>query len=195
MSWLGACGPVNAERRISSSGTDEYIRDYLLRTAILLIKDEQGAEEAVQDTFISGYDKINQLTDHVKLKSWLTSILINRCRSHMRKPSWKRMVPRFDLIERYEADESTLDPEDHLIQLLESQELAEAIHQLDYKYREAITLFYFNDMKITEMALYLKANESTIKSRLLRGRSKLKEILLRGEDDETGERSNKKTAQ
>lgn len=169
--------------------------DYLLRTAILLIKDEQAAEEAVQDTFISGYEKINQLTDTGKLKSWLTSILINRCRAHMRTSSWKRMIPRFDLIERYEAGEGTMDPEDHLLQLLESQQLADAIHQLDYKYREAITLFYFNDMKINEIALYLKANESTVKSRLLRGRSKLKEILMRGEGDETAERSHKKTAQ
>ena len=169
--------------------------DYLLRTAILLIKDEQAAEEAVQDTFINGYEKINQLTDPVKLKSWLTSILINRCRSQMRKWSWKRIIPRFDLLERYEADESTLDPEDHLLQRLESQRLSKAIHQLDYKYRETIILFYFNDMKINEMALYLKANESTIKSRLVRGRSKLKDILMRGEGDEAGERSHKKTAQ
>lgn len=41
---------------------DDY-GDMLLRTACLLLKDRQSAEEAVQDTFIQAYAKMNQLQD------------------------------------------------------------------------------------------------------------------------------------
>jgi len=155
--------------------------DYLLRTAILLVKDTQIAEEVVQDTFITAFDKIHQLADPGKLKSWLTSILVNNCRSQQRKRSWKDIFLPFNLIERYQMDEGTLGPEDQLLHLMENQQLAVAIHALDYKYREAIILYYFNEMKINEIAQFLEVNENTIKSRLTRGRSQLKEILRRGE--------------
>jgi len=154
--------------------------DYLLRTAILLLKDKQIAEEVVQDTFITAFNKIHQLADPEKLKSWLTSILVNHCRSQQRKRSWKDVFLPFKLIEHYQKDEGILGPEDQLLNLLENQQLAASIHELDYKYREAIILFYFNEMKINEISCYLEANENTIKSRLTRGRSQLKEILKRG---------------
>jgi RNA polymerase sigma factor (sigma-70 family) len=163
--------------------------DYLLRTAILLVKDKQIAEEVVQDTFITAFDKIYQLADPGKLKSWLTSILVNNCRSQQRKRYWKDAFFPFNLIERYQKDEGTLGPEDQLLNLMENQQLAVAIHDLDYKYREAIILFYFNEMKINEIAHYLEVNENTIKSRLTRGRSLLKEILKRGDGgNESGKR-------
>jgi RNA polymerase sigma factor (sigma-70 family) len=156
--------------------------DYLLRTAILLLKDKQTAEEAVQDTFITAYEKVNQLSDPKKLKSWLTSILVNRCRSQIRKRSWKQRILSIDLIQHYKGDETFSGPEEHFINLVENQYLAEGIQELDYKYREVIILFYFNEMKINEISQYLNTKENTIKSRLARGRSMLKEIFMRGGD-------------
>lgn len=168
--------------------------DYLIRTAFLLLKDHQTAEEAVQDTFVIAFEKIMQLDDQAKLKSWLTSIVINCCRSRMRKWSWKNILLLFDN-DRIREDETALSPEEELLGLLWNQNLSEAIHQLDYKYREVITLFYFNEMKINEIALYTNEKENTIKSRLKRARLKLKEILVKGEDFlEESERANKKTS-
>ena len=46
--------------------------DYLLRMAFLLVKVHQRAEEAVQDTFITAFHKIEQLDQGKLLKSWLT---------------------------------------------------------------------------------------------------------------------------
>jgi RNA polymerase sigma factor (sigma-70 family) len=156
--------------------------DYLLRTAIMLVKDQQVAEEAVQDTFITAYEKITQLSDPQKLKSWLTSILVNRCRSQMRKTSWKQAFLPFDFIQHYKGDDLFPGPEDSLLHVSDNQNLTKAIHELDYKYREVIILFYFNDMKISEISIHLKAKENTIKSRLARGRSMLKGILLKGDE-------------
>lgn len=155
--------------------------DYLVRTAFLLLKDHQTAEEAVQDTFISAFEKISQLDDPLKLKSWLTSIVLNCCRSRMRKWSWKNILLPFESDQIHE-DETVLSPEDELMKWISNTKISEAIHQLDYKYREVITLFYFNEMKISEIAKFTKEKENTIKSRLKRARLKLKDILMKGEE-------------
>ncbi|KMJ58327.1 RNA polymerase [Bacillus sp. LL01] len=162
--------------------------DYLLRTAFLLLKDKQTCEEVVQDTFIAAYEKIHQLDEHEKLKSWLTSITINRCRMIMRKWSWKNILLNLDWTERTQGDEKVEGPETKLLVNFENKSLSEAIQKLDYRYREVIILYYFNELKISEIAQLLKAAESTVKSRLKRGRAYLKETLAKGEDGSASER-------
>lgn len=156
--------------------------DYLIRTAYLLLKDHQTAEEAVQDTFITAFDKIEQLDEADKLKSWLTTIVLNRCRSQMRKWSWKNIFLNFDTVERIKEDEGAPSPEEELMDLVWNQNLSHAIQKLDYKYREVITLFYFNELKIPEIASYTNSKGNTVKSRLKRGRLLLKELLMEGEE-------------
>ncbi|MEN2768435.1 RNA polymerase sigma factor [Ornithinibacillus xuwenensis] len=170
--------------------------DYLVRTALLLLKDYQTAEEVVQDTFVIAFEKMKQLEDPTKLKSWLTSITVNCCRSRMRKWSWKNVLLHLDNVDKEQVDESMLTPEEALIDFVWNQNLSEAIQKLDYKYREVITLYYFNELKINEIALYTKSKESTIKSRLKRARFMLKELLQKGDAViDKRERTNKGTSQ
>lgn len=154
--------------------------DYLLRTAFLLVKDRQTAEEVVQDTFIQAYDKIVQLKDPSKLKSWLTRIAVNRCRMKQRTWSWKNLFPSAHP-EQLLNNEGTIGIEEQLLTKWNNQQLSQAIHQLPYKYREAITLFYFNEMSIQEISEHLGVNGNTIKARLARGRMQLKLQLGREE--------------
>lgn len=156
--------------------------DYLLRTAYLLVKDYQTAEEAVQDTFITAFEKIHQLENPEKLKSWLTAIVLNQCRSRMRKWQWKNIFLHFDAVERINGDETAQSPEEAIVDMALDHNISEAIQQLDYKYREVITLYYFNEMKISEIAAQTKTNENTVKSRLKRARLLLKDLLTKGED-------------
>ncbi|WP_456276639.1 RNA polymerase sigma factor [Bacillus sp. AK128] len=155
--------------------------DYLLRTAFLLVKDRQVAEEIVQDSFVMAFNKIDQLQHEERLRNWLTMITLNLCRSRMRKWSWKHILVGFeDQFERLEDDDTFDSPEDVLLTLAQNSELYKAIQQLDYKYREVITLHYFNELKVYEISDQLKEKEGTIKTRLSRGRKLLKEILIKG---------------
>lgn len=52
--------------------------------------------------------------------------------------------------------------------------LAESMRNLDYLYRECLTLYYFHEMSIREISEQLNTSENTIKSRLARGRTLLK---------------------
>ena len=155
--------------------------DSLLRSAILLVKDPQLAEEIVQDTFITAYEKINQLHENKKLKSWLLMITTNRCRARMRKWSWRNIFLHKDHDHEHQLmDDYELLPEESLIRTWRDDQLHEAIMLLPYHYREVITLFYFQELPIKEIAKLVKENENTVKTRLSRARAILKEDLKKG---------------
>lgn len=173
----------------------ELYGDYLLRMAFLLLKDHQTAEEAVQDTFLIVFEKVSQLENEAVLKSWLTTITMNRCREQMRKWSWKHIFLSFDIVERFNENEASPGPEDNLLEIEWNQQITTAIQQLDYKYREVITLFYFNELKITEIAELTGIKGNTVKSRLKRGKQQLKQILEVKEEAYDGrEKTNKETS-
>ncbi|UVI29593.1 sigma-70 family RNA polymerase sigma factor [Paenibacillus spongiae] len=152
--------------------------DYLLRTAFLLLKDLQSAEEAVQDTFVTAFHKIGQLREEEQLKSWLTRIVINRCRMRQRTWGWRNLLP-FARMEDH-VEEHHPDPELQVMQRWRNERLSDAVHRLDYIYREAITLYYYNELSIREIASHTGANENTIKARLTRGRLQLRKLLEEG---------------
>ncbi|PYI57562.1 RNA polymerase [Paenibacillus flagellatus] len=158
--------------------------DGLLRTAVLLVGDRQAAEEAVQDAFLTAYAKIGDLQDPSKLKSWLTRIVVNRCRMKLRTWSWRRLLP-FGGLETMPEGDAEPGPEDRLLLEWRNGRLADAIRKLAYPYREAITLYYFNEMSVQDIAGQLNVSANTIKARLARGRARLKRLLE--EEEERGE--------
>jgi RNA polymerase sigma factor (sigma-70 family) len=158
---------------------DEY-GDMLLRTASLLLKDRQSAEEAVQDTFIQAYTKMSQLQEPDRLKAWLIRIVVNRCRMRQRTWSWRNIFPAggSELQINEDAD-FTAGAEELFMVEWHNVRLAESMRNLDYLYRECLTLYYFHEMSIREISEQLNTSENTIKSRLARGRTLLKKILVK----------------
>ncbi|MGG7179052.1 RNA polymerase sigma factor [Clostridium paraputrificum] len=91
-------------------------------------------------------------------------ILINECNGIIRKD--KKLVyiqEKFDE-GRYEDKYENID-------------LTRAINSLEEELREVIALYYFEDIPQKEIAQILKLNDSTIRTRLFRARSKLYELL------------------
>ncbi|AST89863.1 sigma-70 family RNA polymerase sigma factor [Sutcliffiella sp. NC1] len=154
--------------------------DYLTRTAYLLVKDRQLSEELVQDTYVLAYKRIDQLHDNDKIKSWLTSIIMNLARSHMRKWSFKNVLLTFDSTPLMSKGSPTDELEQKLLNVMDNKLIYKEIQNLSYKYKEIIVLFYYNELKTNEIAELLKMKENTVKSRLKRGRVLLKENLLKG---------------
>ena len=66
---------------------------------------------------------------------------------------------------------------DGLVRKDEQTIVGDAILELPLKHREVLIYYYFNDMKIREIALLLSTPESTIKTRLRRGKELLKDEL------------------
>jgi RNA polymerase sigma-70 factor (ECF subfamily) len=165
----------------------------LLRTAVLLVKDHYLAEEIVQDTFVTAFQKMEQLEDGSKLKGWLVIITVNGCRARMRKWSWKNIFLAKKEAAFNQLAETDPLPEAALLTAQRNELLHKGIQSLAYHYREAITLFYFHELPIREISEMLQENENTVKTRIARGRRLLKDFLERGDEDDEHERRAKES--
>lgn len=148
----------------------EQYGDYLYRIAYMYTKDRQAAEEVVQDVFIKLY-QTQQFEGKSSEKTYLTKMTINRSYDYLRK--WK--AKKAQLVEYFLGREQSA--EQHVVAGQERDEIVEAILKLPLKYREVVLLYYYDDLSVAEVALYIDAPESTVATRLQRARMKLKEHL------------------
>jgi RNA polymerase sigma-70 factor, ECF subfamily len=108
---------------------------------------------------------------------WLVRILINECNS-FQKRGWREILSAV-------LPERSIDSvEDTYLNLEQNNRIYEAILSLPTIYRIPIVLFYFEDMSIEQIANTLDNNANSIKTRLFRGRERLRKLLK--EDDTYG---------
>ena len=167
-------GPDNSpEERIN-----RLIRDYerdLLRLCCVYLRDISLAEDAVQETFIKAYKGLHTFRGESGEKTWLYRIAINACKD-MRRGSWFRVVSREVNLDELQIP--ARGPEDA------RSALAEEIMRLPRKYREVIVLYYYEDMKLAEIAKAIGVSAMTVSRRIDKARNLLKDLLKGGNFDE-----------
>lgn len=134
-----------------------YMKD-MYRVALAILMNDEDAADAIQDTILACWEKIDTLKQLPYFKTWMTRILINKC------CKIKRSVRDMGELEEY-AEPAAYDEY--------NLELKEALSTLDEKYRVVMTLFYSEGYHIDEIAKILKIPKSTVQTRLHRGRDRL----------------------
>lgn len=145
----------------------KYYNDALLYT-LSLTKNYPLAEELVSEAF---YTALKAADNEVQnFKAWLLRVCRNLYFNSLRKS--KRLQ---------ELDENIADKSetvlDNIIRKEEYRALYHAISLLNPSYKEVITLFYFEDLSIKDIAIVVGKSEAVIKVSLFRGREALKKIL------------------
>jgi len=143
-------------------------REYMYKVAISIVLNDDDAGDAIQETILNCWEKIHGLKNDELFKTWMTRILINNCYDILKAK--RNMVEMEDVEEPYSYDSYNL-------------ELKEALSALDVKYRLPITLFYGEGYKVAEISKILKTPESTIQTRLQRGREQLKVFMESGKEE------------
>lgn len=136
---------------------DLYLKD-MYRTAISILKNEEDAGDAIQDTILTCWEKINTLKKAELYKTWMTRILINHCYDILRKRI------NFEPLDEFEGPSKC---DDYNV------ELKEALASIDERYRLPIELYYGQEFKVREIAEILSLPQNTIKTYLARGREQL----------------------
>ena len=146
----------------------------LLRLCYVQLQAQALAEDAVQETFLKAYKGFDSFRGDSSEKTWLTRIAVNTCRDFQRggwfKHTDRRVTPDMLPVGTVQPDTEDLD-------------LSLAVMKLPRKMREAILLYYYQDMSTEEIAETLGIAQSSVSNRLRRGREKLRK-LLEGRDQD-----------
>jgi RNA polymerase sigma-70 factor (ECF subfamily) len=146
-----------------------------LRYATRMLGDRLDAEDAAQEAFLRAHGALATYDARLPFRTWLFSILINRCRTSMAQRARRER--------RVFVDEGVLalSPADDDRQALELRgEVEWAVAGLPAEQREAFLLRHVEDLSYEEMSKVTGAGMSALKMRVKRASERLKVLLSEG---------------
>ena len=141
-------------------------QETLFHTAKAILRSDEDAEDAVQEAICAAFERRESLRETDKFRPWLLRILVNKCYDTCR-----RRRPTVDLEDV--ADYLPAKDQDHTERLT----LWQAVMSLSGDLRAAVTLFYYDGLSIREISGVLGISEAAVKTRLSRGRARLRQLL------------------
>ena len=160
----------------------DKFRGRIYRTALRILKEEESAWDALQETFIHVFRAGRCFRGDSKLGTWINRITVNVCLEMIRKNKKYRNQTDGDISE----DVNLEDREAHTPEeTFSTQEIRDRVQlslgQLSQRHQSVVRLHDLEGFTIREIALQLGVAEGTIKSRLFYGRQELKKILEQAE--------------
>lgn len=137
----------------------------MYKVARAILHNDEDVADAVSDTILACWEKIWQLKKAEFFRTWMTRILINNCKDILRKQNSLSLVEEL-------PEESVYDTK------YENVEWKDALNALDEKYRLVMILYYVEGFNTVEISGLLDMPESTVRSRLSRGRERLAKTLV-----------------
>jgi len=146
-----------------------------LRFAERMLGDRSEAEDVAQETFLRAFKALENYDERLPFRTWLFSILINRCRTAMaqRIRRERRIVVDSDALER-----TSLEAPQESAELRE--ELNRAIATLSPEQREAFLLRHVEELSYEEIMSVTGAGMSALKMRVKRACERLQQLLTEG---------------
>lgn len=151
--------------------------------AYSIVGDLARSEDVAQEAFVAAWQKLSQLHDLAKFKSWLCGITRNLAFLAIRK---EHATERLDAHLPLAAAQPT--PAEQAVSREEETLVWSALEALPETYREPLVLYYRDDESIARVAEALELSEDAVKQRLARGRE-----MLRSEIAATVERALKRS--
>ncbi len=152
---------------------DSYGND-LYRIARSYCRCPADAEDIVQTVFEKLLRTKTEFQDEEHLKKWLIRVTVNESKN-LCSSFWKKHMVSWENSENIQTYEFSYP---------EQSDLYEAVLKLPLKYRSTVHLYYYEDYSVREIAELLNIRETTVQTRLMRARKKLKMMLKEDWQDE-----------
>jgi RNA polymerase sigma-70 factor, ECF subfamily len=188
----GQLSEVELVRRVRDGDADlfyELVRPYERRVysaAFAILRNSSDAEDAAQEAILKAFRHIRQFREEARFSTWLIQIAVNEARMRRRKNHADVMEPIADrpdeagnYVPRDFADWREI-PSETLERKEIREKLTEALASLGEIYREVFVLRDMQHLSIEETAEALKISSASVKTRLLRARLMLRDLLAPG---------------
>ena len=150
-----------------------YQKIYAL--AFHTLKNTADAEDVLQVTFIKAWRNISGLSNPAAFNTWIQKITINECATLLRKRKPDYSIDSGDdSAPAFELESDLMLPEVYAEQEDLSARLRRIIFTLSEVQRQTIFFFYYDNLKIPEIAEIMDCSENTVKSRLFLARKAIK---------------------
>lgn len=157
---------------------------YVYSIAMSVLKNPEDAADLTQEAFIRLYRALGQYNGESRFTTWLYRLVVNLGRDELRRRGRQvQIVPPGadpddqDPMLTVADDDRWADP----ARALDSQELRSQVRRalgaLEEHYRLVLTLYYFDDMKYTDIAEVMDLPLNTVKSHIRRGKDRLAALL------------------
>ncbi len=163
-------GPDSREERLNRMMLTH--EKAVLRLCCLYLHDADLAQDAVQETFLKAFRKLDGFEGRASEKTWLMRIAVNTCRD-MCRGGWFRHVDRAVSLEDLPLPVSPPSAE-HMA-------LVTAIMALPPKYREAVLLHYDQGLTVRDTAKALGITPPAVINRLKKAQAHLAKALGEGD--------------
>jgi len=148
----------------------------MYNTSIRIIKDEAEAEDIMQESFLTAFQKLNHYKGEVAFGAWLKRIVINNSIDAVQKNKLKTSIDDKDyVLKEYELENVQYeeDEPEHSI-----DNIYKTIDLLPDGYRVILSLYLLEGYDHEEIAGILEISGSTSRSQYIRAKKKLKELLI-----------------
>ncbi|MDD6311073.1 MAG: RNA polymerase sigma factor [Firmicutes bacterium] len=171
---------LSAQQGDSNAFAELYAATYRkqYRFAYSYLKDEFLAQDALQETYILALKGIQNINDPQLFVAWLNQICFRVCFK-----IYQKQKKYHDEMNPIEADviadnsSSGVSPESQVVKTDEGEYILNQIMKLPFSEAQAITLRFYHEMKIDEVADIMDVSKSTVKRYLRNGQEHLKDIL------------------
>lgn len=143
----------------------------LYATCLRITGNPAEAEEAVQDSFLKAFNRIDQYQDGQNFEAWLQTITIHTAIDYVRKqtPDWTELPPNMAIPEEEETDEENVK--------MTVEKIKEGVKKLPAGYRAILSLYLFEGYDMEEISSIMDIQHSSVRSQYLRAKRKLLEII------------------
>ena len=150
----------------------EY-QDRIFRLALSMLGDRAAAEETAQDALVRVWKGLPKFRGKSSLSTWIYAITRNRCLTELTSRNASGLGSDDEAAWAEAEQLSAAVPNDASSLAL----LRQLIDALPHAYSSCLTLYYFEELSVTEVAAMLGLPEGTVKTHLHRARSALHQLL------------------
>lgn len=161
------------EKELFGEIIDRYQKKLAHYVRRLMNLGEEEVEEIVEEALIKAYENIQEFETKRKFSSWIYRLTHNGAIDYWRK--YRKKVMLTEETEELIEDEGKL-IEDLEIEKEEKLKLHQALGKLEYKFKEVVVLYYFENKSYEEISDILKIPTTNVGVLLFRAKNKLKLI-------------------
>ena len=162
----------------------ERYKDLVFTLVLRMLKNREEAEEVSQDTFIKVYKSLDRFKGDSKFSTWIYRVAYNTCLDRIKKNKRQFLTVPIDEFTAHHV--KTVDDAFSKLETLEREEaIKRCLGLLPAEDSFLITLYYFEEQTLEELAKVVGLKANNVKVKLFRARKKLASILKEQLDNDT----------